>query len=95
VSDAPTIEPPGAAGPARAVRKRSVTIAGHRTSVSLEQAFWEALRVCADAKGVSVAAMIGEIDAANGRLPGPERAANLSSALRVYILEQARAGLLA
>jgi len=87
-------ELPASVAPARAVRKRSVTIAGHRTSVSLEQAFWDALRRVADARGLSVAAMIGEIDAANGRLPGPERAANLSSALRVYILEQARAGLI-
>jgi len=79
---------------ARAVRKRSVTIAGHRTSVSLEQAFWDALRVSAEARGLSVAAIIAEVDAANGRLPGPNRAANLSSALRVYVLEQARAGAL-
>lgn len=91
MSDAAPDLPPA---PARAVRKRSVTIAGHRTSVSLEQAFWDALRVIADARGLSVAAMVGEIDTANGRLPGPERAGNLSSALRVYVLEQARAGLI-
>ncbi|MCC7049801.1 MAG: ribbon-helix-helix domain-containing protein [Alphaproteobacteria bacterium] len=86
--------PAGSAPSARAVRKRSVTIAGHRTSVSLEQAFWDALRTIADARGLSVAAVIAEIDAANGRLPGPDRAANLSSALRVHVLEQARAGAL-
>lgn len=86
--------PAGPAPSARAVRKRSVTIAGHRTSVSLEQAFWDALRTIADARGLSVAAVIAEIDAANGRLPGPARAANLSSALRVHVLEQARAGAL-
>jgi predicted DNA-binding ribbon-helix-helix protein len=85
----------GAPAPsARAVRKRSVTIAGHRTSVSLEQAFWDALRMIADARGLSVAAVVAEVDAANGRLPGPDRAANLSSALRVHVLEQARAGAL-
>lgn len=85
----------GATAPPRAVRKRSVTIAGHRTSVSLEQAFWDALRRIAEARHASIAGLIAEIDAANGRLPSPERAANLSSALRVYVLEQARAGLLA
>ena len=74
---------------AHAIRKRSVTIAGHRTSVSLEQAFWDALRVVADARGRSVAALIAEIDLAQGR----DRA-NLSSALRVFVLEQARAGML-
>lgn len=79
---------------ARAVRKRSVTIAGHRTSVSLEQAFWDALRVLAEARGVSVAAIVAEVDEANGRRQGASRAANLSSALRVYVLEQARAGTL-
>jgi predicted DNA-binding ribbon-helix-helix protein len=76
------------------VRKRSVTIAGHRTSVSLEQAFWDALRIVADRRGLSLAGVIAEVDAANGRLPSPDRAANLSSALRVYVLEQARAGAL-
>ncbi len=88
---APPAGPPASAG---AVRKRSVTIAGHRTSVSLEQAFWEALKAVADRRGLSLAAVIAEIDAANARLPAPDRAGNLSSALRVYVLEQARAGTL-
>jgi predicted DNA-binding ribbon-helix-helix protein len=75
---------------AQAIRKRSVTIAGHRTSVSLEQAFWDALRIVAETRGSSLAALIAEIDQAQGR----ERGANLSSALRVFVLEQARAGAL-
>ncbi len=78
------------APPARAIRKRSVTIAGHRTSVSLEQAFWAALREIAKRRGLSVAAIVADIDRANARVPGRSRAANLSSALRVYALEQSR-----
>ena len=73
----------GAAGPpGAAVRKRSVTIAGHRTSFSLEEAFWQALKDQARAEGVSTAALIERIDR--------ERTTNLSSALRVYLLERAR-----
>ncbi len=73
---------------ARAIRKRSVTIAGHRTSVSLEQAFWNALGDIALGRGLSLAALIGEIDRVNPRGAGVPRGANLSSALRVYVLEQ-------
>ena len=61
------------------VVKRSVAIAGHATSVSLEGPFWEALRAIAVEEGLSVQALIGRIDA--------ERAGqNLSSAIRVYVL---------
>lgn len=66
------------------LRKRSLDIAGHRTSVSLEDAFWDALREIAAAQGVSLAGLIARIDA--GRA-----GENLSSAIRVYVLEQARA----
>ena len=59
--------------------KRSVSIAGHRTSVSLEAPFWEALCAIADARARSVQALIGEIDAGRGRQ-------NLSSAIRVFVL---------
>jgi predicted DNA-binding ribbon-helix-helix protein len=59
--------------------KRSVVIAGHRTSVSLERAFWAALRDMAKARKVSVNHLIEEIDA--------RRTGNLSSAIRVHILE--------
>jgi predicted DNA-binding ribbon-helix-helix protein len=63
-----------------AVVKRSVSIRGHRTSISLEEAFWTRLKRLAEARGLSVSAAIAEIDAARG-------AANLSSAIRVVVLE--------
>jgi predicted DNA-binding ribbon-helix-helix protein len=66
------------------VTKRSVMIAGHRTSVSLEDPFWAALREVADARGQSVQALIGAIDAGRG-------AQNLSSAIRVFVLDAVRA----
>ena len=61
------------------VAKRSVTIAGHRTSVSLEEPFWEALAGLARERGLALGALIAEIDAARG----PD---NLSSALRLHVL---------
>ena len=64
------------------LRKRSVTIAGHRTSVSLEQAFWDALKEIADADGLSVNALVAGIDA--------DRTGNLSSGLRVFVLQRLR-----
>ena len=62
------------------VRKHSLVIAGHSTSVSLETAFWDALREWAQEREMSVAAVVAEVDAARGE-------ANLSSALRVRLLE--------
>lgn len=67
---------------ASAITKRSVRIAGHPTSVSLEAAFWEALKDVAAARDQSLNALITEIDAARDEAGG----ANLSSAIRVYIL---------
>ncbi len=61
--------------------KRSVSIAGHRTSVSLEGPFWDALKDIAGARGVSVQALIGAIDAERG-------AQNLSSAIRIFVLRE-------
>jgi predicted DNA-binding ribbon-helix-helix protein len=63
--------------------KRSVTIAGHRTSISLEEPFWEALRELAKKRGMTLAALIAEID-------GRRKGANLSSAIRMYMLEYYR-----
>lgn len=68
------------------VKKRSVVVAGHRTSVSLERAFWEALRDLSQLHSKTINQLVSEIDAA--------RDGNLSSAIRVYILGQARAGIL-
>ena len=76
----PRAEPGGASG--QAVRKRSLTIAGHRTSLSLEEAFWQALKEQARTEGLSLAALVARIDR--------ERTGNLSSAVRVYILERAK-----
>jgi predicted DNA-binding ribbon-helix-helix protein len=73
------MSPTGDAG----VVKRSVAIAGHRTSVSLEAPFWDALKDIAAGRRVSVQALIGDIDAGRG-------GANLSSAIRVFVLREAR-----
>lgn len=80
----PTGVPPNAPGaevPAKVV-KRSVAIAGHRTSISLEDEFWRALKQIAADQDRSLAGLIAAIDAARGT-------ANLSSAIRVYVLRHA------
>jgi predicted DNA-binding ribbon-helix-helix protein len=61
------------------VIKRSIMIAGHRTSVSLEQAFWDQLKRLAARDSISLAQLIVAIDQERGRQ-------NLSSAIRVHIL---------
>ena len=66
------------------VLKRSFVIAGHRTSVSLEDAFWRRLSRIALERGLSVNALAATVDASRGE-------ANLSSALRVYVLEASTA----
>ena len=58
--------------------KRSVTIAGHSTSVSLEAPFWDELKAMAQTRGISVNQLVTEVDQNN-----PD---NLSSALRCYVL---------
>ncbi len=65
------------------IRKRSILIAGHSTSVSLEDAFWAELKTIARARGQSLNQLAEEIDAA--------RTGNLSSALRVFVLAELRA----
>jgi predicted DNA-binding ribbon-helix-helix protein len=69
-----------------AVRKRSVTIRGHRTSYSLENAFQDELENVATARSMPLAALIAEID------EGRSRDTNLSSALRLFVLEMVRKG---
>jgi predicted DNA-binding ribbon-helix-helix protein len=64
--------------------KLSVAVAGHRTSVSLEQPFWDELQTIARERGVSAQALIAEIDA--GRA-----GQNLSSAIRVFVLAAVKA----
>jgi predicted DNA-binding ribbon-helix-helix protein len=63
--------------------KRSFTLSGHRTSVSLEEAFWLALREAAAEDGVGLAELVGRIDKGRGD-------AGLSSAIRVFVLERLR-----
>jgi predicted DNA-binding ribbon-helix-helix protein len=67
------------------MQKRSITIAGHRTSVALEPEFWAALDATAAARGIALARLVAEIDEARG-------VGNLASALRVFVLAEARAG---
>lgn len=63
-----------------AIVKRSIAIAGHRTSISLEDAFWRELKALARRRGRSVSALVAAIDA-------ERKGANLSSAIRVFVLE--------
>jgi predicted DNA-binding ribbon-helix-helix protein len=69
-------------GDASRLRKRSVVIAGHRTSLSLEQAFWEDLKAIAAQRGLSLARLLAEID--------ESRHGNLSSAARLFVLDWLR-----
>ncbi len=70
------------------MRKRSVTIDGHRTSVSLEDAFWIELAALAHARGLSLNSLIAEIDHARAAAEGGGGGSpNLSSALRLHVLE--------
>ncbi|MBO6603549.1 MULTISPECIES: ribbon-helix-helix domain-containing protein [Paracoccaceae] len=62
-------------------RKRSLTLRGHRTSVSLEDAFWEEFQRIALARGLSVNELAAEVDEARGLESG------LASAIRVYVLQ--------
>lgn len=64
-------------------RKRSLSIAGHRTSVSLEDDFWDALKRIAAGEGKTLAALIAEIDSRRSDN-------NLSSALRLHVLAHYR-----
>ncbi len=66
-----------------AIVKRSIVIAGHKTSVSVEDAFWTALKAIAAGRGTTVAELVATIDA--GRRHG-----NLSSAIRLFVLDHFR-----
>lgn len=81
---------------AKSRHKRSITIARHRTSISLEDAFWDALGKFAEADGKSVADLVSDIDRRRGGTGRPgARAADttqsdtsLSAAIRLYVLER-------
>jgi predicted DNA-binding ribbon-helix-helix protein len=62
------------------VAKRSVTIAGHKTSITLEDAFWSALKEIADRRDISISDLLGAIDS-------EREEGNLSSAIRLFVLE--------
>jgi predicted DNA-binding ribbon-helix-helix protein len=70
--------------------KRSLTIAGHRTSISLEPEFWKALADVAAAEGVTVAALVARIDEARAATDADDPG-GLSGAVRVYVLRHFRA----
>lgn len=62
------------------VKKRSVKLYGHATSITIEDKFWQALKDIAQSKDISLKHLIEQVD--------EQRTGNLSSALRVYVLEQ-------
>ena len=68
--------------------KRSVTIAGHETSVSLEPVFWEALKRAAEAERLPINALIAQIDAER---IGADPAPGLASAVRLWLAARANA----
>ncbi len=79
-----TIDPPpgGFRGPV----KRSITIAGHQTSISLEPVFWQALEAAAAGRGLPLSALVAAID--HARI-GAKVPPNLASAIRTWVLAEA------
>ena len=67
------------------VIKRSIVIAGHKTSVSLEDAFWKGLKDIAIGRAVTLSDLVASIDA-------ERRHGNLSSAIRLFVLDHYQAG---
>ena len=63
--------------------KRSLTIAGHRTSLSLEHEFWQALQDAARVEKKTIASIVGELDRTRG-------SRNLSSAIRIWLFRRAK-----
>lgn len=66
------------------VIKRSIVIGGHKTSVSLEEAFWQELKRIAGHQRATLSSVVGSIDL-------QRQQGNLSSAIRLFVLEQTRA----
>jgi len=69
--------------------KRSVEIAGHKTSISLEPLFWDMLRTAAEAEGVPINALVARIDEQRIKAPTPP---GLASAIRQWLVGQQRGG---
>jgi predicted DNA-binding ribbon-helix-helix protein len=65
------------------VVKRSIVVAGHKTSVSLEEAFWTSMKEISASRSMTLSDLVSEID--KGRKQG-----NLSSAIRLYVLDYFR-----
>ena len=63
--------------------KRSIVVAGHKTSVSLEEAFWSGMKEISGGRGVTLGELVGEIDA-------DRQQGNLSSAIRLFVLDHFR-----
>jgi predicted DNA-binding ribbon-helix-helix protein len=66
------------------VYKRSIVIDGHKTSISLEDAFWTGLREIAQCENLTLSEMVGDIDT-------KRQIGNLSSAIRLFVLDRTRA----
>jgi predicted DNA-binding ribbon-helix-helix protein len=62
------------------VVKRSIVVAGHKTSVSLEEAFWNGMKEISSMRNVTLSELVGEID-------GSRQQGNLSSAIRLFVLD--------
>lgn len=67
------------------VVKRSIVIGGHKTSVSLEEAFWNGVKEISGARGKTLSELVSEID-------GSRQQGNLSSAIRLFVLDYFKAG---
>ena len=69
------------------VVKRSIVVAGHRTSISLEDSFWKALKEIAGERGETLSSLVATID---DKRQGRDHGGNLSSAIRVFVLDHYR-----
>jgi predicted DNA-binding ribbon-helix-helix protein len=65
--------------------KRSIVVGGHKTSVSLEEAFWNGVKEISGARGKTLSELVSEID-------GSRQQGNLSSAIRLFVLDYFKAG---
>ncbi|MCP3395178.1 ribbon-helix-helix domain-containing protein [Bradyrhizobium sp. CCGB12] len=65
------------------ILKRSIIVAGHKTSVSLEEAFWNGLKEICGLRSMTLSELVGEIDSSRHQ-------ANLSSAIRLFVLDYFR-----
>ncbi len=65
------------------VVKRSIVVAGHKTSVSLEEAFWNGMKEISSMRGMTLSELVGEIDSRR-------KQGNLSSAIRLFVLDHYR-----